>query len=1051
MTIPSGASDLSGMSDPGGMLTLEMSGRASSPVLVGRDEQMAALDAAFASARQGGPSAVLLGGEAGVGKSRLVSEFSRTAAEAGARVLTGGCLELGTDGLPFAPFTAVLRDLVHEMGADAVAAMLPGRTTRGLARLLPELGEPDTGGDPAEARARLFEEVLRALEYLTRHSPVVLVIEDAHWADRSSRDLLTFLIGNQRALSGLLIVVTFRSDELHRTHPLRPLLASLDRIAWVERIDLPRLTRHDTGELIAGILSRQPAGDLADALYHRSEGNPLFVEALLCCDGELYPELPESLRDLLLDNVRRLPEDTQEVLRVASAGGQTTGHALLGTVTGLDDAALTRAVRPAVIANVLHAQGNGYAFRHELIREAVHEDLLPGEHGRLHSRFAEAIDADPTLVPPGRAAIEMAHHWHSAHDSAWALIAAWQAAAQAGRAVAAAERLSLLARVLELWDQVPDAAKRIGADHTQVLEEAIAAARDAGEFERGIALATSALRELDPATEPERFAKLLGDRGHFKMRLGRKDFTRDLEDALDYVPADMSPGTRVDILLALAHCPVKVTNERSYAEEALALARQAGDEAKEANALLTLAMFNADPGQQAPSDSGPLDLIAQARAMAERRGADEVLLHAAVNESHLLEGAGEHERAAEAARQATVSADPQLLSRTSGSVLAINQAEPLCALGRWDEALKVASGAMDLYLSPGPMNRALLQVIVGFITLARGDLPAAAQSVLAARDALNSARYEDQHQLPLAKLEILLALGADGPAAALAAASRIIDRFELSGSSPRYAWPVVSAGASAVLAAAGLAGVAHDERLRDDAAALAERLRTVAEKLGTFGPEQLAFQLTFAAADAHGARLLAARPDAGQAAGASGAGAGQAAGASGEAAELVDAWDAAAAAWAGLGEPYPLGQTMLHAAEAALACGDRAGAAERLRRAVPLADSLGAHPLAEQIALLARRARIRLTDDASEGPGDQGAGDGELGLTERELEVLRLVAAGRSNREIAAELFISPKTASVHVSNILGKLGVASRGEAAATAHTLRLFDPAVIAGGEPH
>ena len=624
MTAPSIAGDLSGMSDPRGMLTPEMSGRASSPVLVGRDEQMAALDAAFVSVRRGGPSAVLLGGEAGVGKSRLVSDFGRPAAAAGARVLTGGCLELGTDGLPFAPFTTVLRDLVHEMGADAVASMLPGRTTRGLARLLPELGEPDTAGDPAEARARLFEEVLRALEHLTRHSPVVLIIEDAHWADRSSRDLLTFLIGNQRALSGLLIVVTFRSDELHRTHPLRPLLASLDRIAWVERIELPRLTRHDTGELVVRILGRQPASDLADKLYHRSEGNPLFVEALLCCDGELSQELPESLRDLLLDSVRKLPEDTQEVLRVASAGGESTGHALLGTVTGLDDVALTRAVRPAVIANVLQARGDGYAFRHELIREAVHEDLLPGEHGRLHSRFAEAIDADPTLVPPGRAAVEMAHHWHSAHDSAWALIAAWQAAAQAGRAVAAAERLSLLARVLELWDQVPDAAERIAADHSQVLEEATAAAHDAGELERGIALATSALRELDPATEPERVAKLLGDRGHFKMKLGRRDFTRDLKDALDYVPGDVSPGIRVDILLALARCPPKVTDERSYAEEALALARRAGDQAKEANALLTLAMFNADPGQQAPADSGPLDLIAQARAMAERRGADDV-------------------------------------------------------------------------------------------------------------------------------------------------------------------------------------------------------------------------------------------------------------------------------------------------------------------------------------------------------------------------------------------------------------------------------------------
>ncbi|HET9971645.1 MAG TPA: AAA family ATPase, partial [Streptosporangiaceae bacterium] len=338
-----------------------MSGRASSSVLVGRDEQMAALEAAFASVRQGGPSAVLLGGEAGVGKTRLVSEFGHCAAAAGARMLTGGCLELGTDGLPFAPFTAVLRELVHQMGADALASMLPGRTTRGLARLLPELGEPDTSGDPAEARARLFEEVLRALEHLTRHSPVVLVIEDAHWADRSSRDLLTFLIGNQRALSGLLIVITFRSDELHRTHPLRPLLASLDRITWVERLELPRLTRSDTAELAVRILGRPPAEDLAEALYHRSEGNPLFVEALLCCDGELSQELPESLRDLLLDSVRRLPEDTQEVLRVASAGGEMTGHALLGAVSGLDDAALTRAVRPAVTANVLHPRRDGYA------------------------------------------------------------------------------------------------------------------------------------------------------------------------------------------------------------------------------------------------------------------------------------------------------------------------------------------------------------------------------------------------------------------------------------------------------------------------------------------------------------------------------------------------------------------------------------------------------------------------------------------------------------------------------------------------------------------
>jgi DNA-binding CsgD family transcriptional regulator len=991
---------------------------------------MAALEAAFVSVRQGGPSAVLLGGEAGVGKSRLVSDFSRTAASAGARVLTGGCLELGTDGLPFAPFTAVLRDLVHEMGADAVASMLPGRTTRGLARLLPELGEPDTGGDPAEARARLFEEVLRALEHLTRHSPVVLVIEDAHWADRSSRDLLTFLIGNQRSLSGLLIVVTFRSDELHRTHPLRPLLASLDRIAWVERIELPRLTRQDTSELAVRILGREPAEELAEALYHRSEGNPLFVEALLCCDGELSPELPESLRDLLLESVRRLPEDTQEVLRVASAGGEATGHALLAEVSGLDDEALTRAVRPAVTANVLHPRGDGYAFRHELIREAVHEDLLPGEHGRLHSRFAEAIDADPTLVPPGRAAIEMAHHWHSAHDSAWALIGAWRAAAQAGRAVAAAERLSLLARVLELWDQVPDAAERVEADHVRVIEDAVSAAHDAVEYERGIALATSALRELDPASDPVRVANLLVRRSQFKMKLGRKDYAKELEEALEYVPADVSAGTRIEVLLALAHCPPRITVERSYVEEAMALARQAGDEASEADALLTLAFFSADPGQQAAPDSGPLELVAQARDLAAHRGAQGVLLRAAVAESHLLEGAGEHELAAEAARRGTESAEAQVLSRTSGSVLAVNRSESLLALGRWDEAEAIATAAMDRYLAPGPMNRALLHVIAGSAQLARGDLTATGRSTMTARDALRSVRYEDQHQLPLARLEILYGLAKSGPAAALAVASQTLDRFEVGGSSPRYGWPVVVAGASAVLAGLRLAGLSHDERLRDDSAGIADRLRTVAEKLETFGPLQRALALTYAAADADTARLIAGFPD------------GSGSAASEETAGLLAAWDEAAWAWDGLGEPYSLAETLMHAAEAALACGDRDGAASRLERAAPLAAALGARPLGEQIALLARRARIRLSASSGAAPGDAGADDGELGLTERELEVLRLVAEGRSNREIAGELFISPKTASVHVSNILSKLGVSNRGEAAARAHSLRLFDP---------
>jgi DNA-binding CsgD family transcriptional regulator len=1038
---PAHRSEPAGMSDPRGMLTEEMSGRASSPVLVGRDEQMAALEAAFATARQGGPSAVLLGGEAGVGKSRLVSEFSQAAAAAGACVLTGGCLELGTDGLPFAPFTTILRGLVHEMGADAVASMLPSRTTRGLARLLPELGEADTSGDPGEARARLFEEVLGTLQYLAAHSPVVLIIEDAHWADRSSRDLLTFLIGNQRAIGGLLIVVTFRSDELHRTHPLRPMLATLDRIAWVERIELPRLTRHDTAELAVRILGREPAAELAEALYHRSEGNPLFVETLLCCDGELSRELPESLRDLLLDAVRRLPEDTQEVLRVASAGGQTTGHALLAAVTGLDDAALTSALRPAVTANVLRAQADGYTFRHELIREALHEDLLPGEHGRLHSRFADAIDADHALVPPGRAAIEMAHHWHSAHDTVWALIGAWQAVAQADRAVAPAERLSLLARVLELWDQVPDAEQRIGADHVRVLEEATSAAREAGESERGIALASSALKELDPATEPVRVARLLETRGHFKMNLGRKEFGEDFSAALQVVPAD-APATRMTILLSAAKCVPHGERDRGYAEEALALARQTGDQASEADALMALAMFHAGGGQQSGLGSDPIELIGQARAMAEQAGAHDLVVKAAINESHLLEGAGEHELAAEAARRGLSGGDGEYVARAARSLLTINQVEPLVALGRWDEADRLIEEARDFQLASLPLHWAELQVFRGHIALARGDARALAEAISEAAELLRGVEYEDQYQFPFGTLEIMARLAVAGPAAAIQTAAKIIDGSELSGGSPRYAWPLVVAAACASMEAARQAGVAHDERLRDETSAVAERLRTIAEKLETSGRAQEASRLTFAAADAQAACLLAAFPASSGGAGASGT---AAAGLNAGAAELLTAWDQAAAAWAAVGEPRPLAQALLHAAEVAVACGDRDGAAESLRRAAALAGGLGAAPLSEEIAILARRAKIRLPGVGGDQPASREAGVSGPGpgLTERELEVLRLVAAGRSNREIAAELFISPKTASVHVSNILGKLGAASRGEAAAKAHALRLFEPA--------
>jgi predicted ATPase len=355
---------------------------------------MAALEAALETVRQGEPAAMLIGGEAGMGKTRLIAEFTAAARGAGIRVLTGACLELGADGLPYSPFTAMLRDLVREVGSEEIAGLLSGsrRAARELARLLPELGEggplrsaisgrlPDgpqyfVGGhsphppEPSpgeaaaasvdgadgypglttagEARAHLFEGFLTLLERLAEQRPLALIIEDAHWADRSSRDLLAFLIGYQRAVGNLLIIVTFRSDELHRTHPLRPLLAELARIEWVDRAELPPLTRGQAEELAAVVLGRQPEQAVADTIYERAQGNPLFTEELLACAGECAA-VPDTLADLLLQAVRRLPEDTQEVLRVASAGSGVTSDALLAQVTGHDAAKLTAAIRPAV-------------------------------------------------------------------------------------------------------------------------------------------------------------------------------------------------------------------------------------------------------------------------------------------------------------------------------------------------------------------------------------------------------------------------------------------------------------------------------------------------------------------------------------------------------------------------------------------------------------------------------------------------------------------------------------------------------------------------------
>ncbi|MCW2865718.1 MAG: transcriptional regulator, LuxR family [Actinoallomurus sp.] len=950
-----------------------------SPAFVGREAELGTLADACERARGGTPGAVLLGGEAGGGKTRLVGEFADRVRD-DVLVLVGGCLELSTAGFPYAPFTAALRQLVREAGAAEIAALMPRDGARDLARLLPEFGEPPADRDPDSARARLFEQMLVLLERLAERRPLVLIIEDAHWADRSTRDLVIFLLRNLRH-TAVLVIITFRSDELHRNHPMRPVIAELERIEGVVRMDLPRLTRAETAAQLTGILGHVPEPRVVDMVYERSSGIPLLVEATA---DQPDCGMPQSVRDLVLADVNRLPEPTQDLLRLASTAGVRFGHPLIAEVSGLDDTALSSALRPAVDANVLLANEEAYAFRHALIWEAIHDDLLPGEHGRAHRRFAEALEADPSLSLAGRPAVEITMHWAKAHDHERALPAAWKAASESASAFAYAEQLQLLERVLELWDRVPDAETRIGADHVNVLRRAAQAAGACGEAERGLAFVRAAFAETDEKTDPERVALLLTRRANLTAMLGRTGGVEDLLRAQTLVP-DASAG-RAEVLSRLGGLLVllaRYEEARPISEETLTLADRFGDDCSAADALNNLAIAEAADGRFTEA----LALLTTARARAERARDGDSLLRSMVNTADALEASGQAETAVETAQQALTLAESLGHARTKRIFSANNLAEAQISLGRWDDAVETFERVMELVPTPGLRGQHLLNR--GQIAVARGESALAATVVAELQTLFAADDPYPQQVLPLASLVIEWRLAEGDAPGAITATVHAITEHDLDRDA-RHTWPILVAGMRACAA-------------RRDTA-LAERLRTLADATPAYGPVMAARRATLTAEFARAGGVLDRA-----------------------------AWDAAAAAWDALAYPYPLAYALLRSAEAAVADGGREDASALLSRAAELTDRLDAKPLRAEIDLLARRSRLTVAG--------AGAGTGRpvFGLTAREQEVLRLVAEGRSNRDIAEELFISAKTASVHVSNILGKLSVASRGEAAATAHRLRL------------
>jgi DNA-binding CsgD family transcriptional regulator/tetratricopeptide (TPR) repeat protein len=970
-----------------------------SPVFVGREAELTLLADAIEDASGGRPRTVLAGAEAGGGKSRLITEFVATVGDR-ALVLTGGCVGLGAGGLPYAPFTAALRQLVRARGAAEVAGLLPGQAAGELGALLPGFGTPPAGADPGTARARLFEVLLTLVETLAEQQPVVLVVEDMHWADRPTCDLLSFLVRNIRQ-ARVLLVVTFRSDELNRNDLLRPLLAGLARADGVSRLELARLSRAQAAVQLEGILRRTPDAALMSEVYQRGGGVPLLTEALVNSDGTVSAELPASLRDLLLAAVTVLPERTQQALRIAAVGGARLSHRLLAAVTGLDDASLTAALRPAVDANVLVSDVDGYAFRHQLIREAVLEEMLPGERAQAHRAFAvelEArLEAGSRAGPESTLVVLAALHWRGAADDERALAAAWRAAGAAGTALAYAQRLRMLEQVLDLWDRVPERARPAGPDHVGVLELAADAARWAGEPERGLTLAETAIAELGTVDDAERMALMLRRRAGLRQELLRPGQLDDLRTALRLAVAPNLVRAQV-----LARLCWALKREDRYAEsermamDLRALAERLGDEEHRVEADMALASLGALRGEDT------MATLRGAQQAAQRAGFGLLETWAYLTITNALEGSGRHELAIPAGREGLARARQLGLGRQIAAPIAGNLAESLTSAGRWDEAVEILDEVLSLDLPPlgrfGPL------VIRAQIAVARGDEETAGRMLAELRSLPAGVRAESQRLLALARLDIDGRLAGGDIAGALDAGRTALVRDRPA--DPRYLWPLLAAAMRACAeASAGRppSGACDLARLRDD-------LELLAGSTDRPGPLHEAWAATFAAeaARADGRRYL-------------------------------DGWDAVGAAWAALAQPEEEAYALLRAASAASADGNRDGSAARLSRSADLAAGLGARPLLEQISSLARRARV----DLPSLPGErvQPGAATPYGLTERELEVLRLVAAGRSNRDIAAELFISPKTASVHVSNILGKLGAGSRGEAAAMAYRQHLLD----------
>jgi DNA-binding CsgD family transcriptional regulator len=976
---------------------VEMGLRAASPVLVGRQDELALLEGCLDAAVTGGSAVALVGGEAGVGKSRLVRELAELARSRGWHVCVGRCLRFGDVSLPLAPLREILDGLVEDLDADALAYVV-GNARVVLAALTPGLGAE--AGDAAVSGEQLCELAIGVIARLAERQPLTLVFEDLHWADGTTRALFSALAGARR-VRPLLLVGTFRSDELPRRDPLRPLLAEVQR-GRCERIEVQPLDRAATAELVDAIHGSAVDRAYIDDVHRRSAGNPFFVEELAAAHSSGIGGLPDTLRDVILARAAVLDDAAVDILGVAAAAGSTVSE-VLADVSGLGDDALQEVLAELFATALLVPDGDEVRFRHELGREVFYEELLPGRRRSLHARLAES----ERERRPERAG-EVARHWSAAKESARALVASIAAGRQALCSGAAAEAEGHFGRALELWEAVDEASTLTGLDFAGLLLETAIAAMHSAHLDRAIDLARGAVAELanvDASREGEAWL-LLRDLYRFTSRWN--DCADAVAHALAIIPEFPPSKARVETLAAAAigdwYTSRPPEEALTHARQAVALAEAVGDRdvvVVAGNALVTALDCAGDYEQALTVSLGNLDRCAVGVT-------PEHALTAYLDVVNSLTDLGRNSEIPDYAERGVKLARSTGLGGPRSSWIAASWISALVVVGRWTDAEQVLAEVVDLIDHPA-QPRGRLACTWGVVLIRQGRLDEARPLIDEARDALFDSSWDHGRAYPAAAIVEFDA--AEGHCADAEAVVTECLGTSMLVESDEY---LVSRGIAALTDCLHTAPPAVLKRARTRAIATATRWieHIDAESDDQSLPAWRRIQRDQIAAQF--ARLQG-RSD-------------------------PQRWARIAAGCAEFGFRYDEALARYRRAEALLAgAGGRASTARgeagaELAAARSVAADLRAAPLLAEIDNLTRRAGLIHDTDATDSRPEQDEAQNTLGLTARELEVLSLIARGRSNGQIGAELFISTKTASTHVSNIIRKLGVTNRVEAATVA-----------------